>query len=73
MKMSYFMLWSAAALVRANMGLGSVKKIYQEKEHGAAFEIMKQIKKTLDPNNLLNPIKLLIEYRRKIYESYWRN
>lgn len=40
-------------------GVGVGKKIYQEKEHGAAFEIMKQIKKTLDPNNLLNPNKII--------------
>lgn len=40
-------------------GVGVGKKIYQQQEHGAALDIMKQIKKSLDPNNLLNPNKIV--------------
>ncbi|MEI3597748.1 MULTISPECIES: FAD-binding oxidoreductase [unclassified Oceanobacillus] len=40
-------------------GVGIGKKPYQEQEHGASLEIMKQVKKTLDPNNILNPMKIV--------------
>lgn len=40
-------------------GVGIGKKAYQRKEHGAALDIMVQIKKALDPNNLLNPNKIV--------------
>ncbi|WP_042352861.1 FAD-binding oxidoreductase [Bacillus massiliigorillae] len=39
-------------------GVGIGKAKYQSLEHGAAFEVMKSIKKTLDPNNILNPGKI---------------
>lgn len=39
-------------------GVGIGKAKYQALEHGAAFEVMKNIKKTLDPNNILNPGKI---------------
>lgn len=40
-------------------GVGIGKKKYQEKEHGPALQVMKAIKATLDPNNIMNPNKLL--------------
>ncbi|RLL40602.1 FAD-binding protein [Oceanobacillus piezotolerans] len=40
-------------------GVGVGKKQYQQLEHGAALQIMKQIKKALDPNNILNPNKIV--------------
>lgn len=40
-------------------GVGIGKKPYQELEHGLALEVMKQIKKALDPNNILNPTKIV--------------
>lgn len=40
-------------------GVGVGKKAYQRKEHGASLDIMVQIKKALDPNNILNPGKIL--------------
>ena len=40
-------------------GVGAGKKAYQRKEHGAALDLMIQIKKTLDPNNILNPNKIV--------------
>ncbi|WP_017727772.1 FAD-binding oxidoreductase [Halalkalibacterium ligniniphilum] len=39
-------------------GVGSGKTKYQSREHGYAYEVMKQIKKTLDPNNIFNPGKI---------------
>ncbi|WP_405099396.1 FAD-binding oxidoreductase [Oceanobacillus sp. FSL H7-0719] len=40
-------------------GVGVGKKAYQRKEHGAALDVMARIKKALDPNNILNPAKIL--------------
>lgn len=40
-------------------GVGVGKKAYQRQEHGAALDIMIQIKKALDPNNILNPAKIV--------------
>ncbi|ERN55069.1 FAD-binding protein [Alkalihalophilus marmarensis] len=38
------------------VGVGKVK--YQQKEHGAAYEVMKSIKHTLDPKGIMNPGKI---------------
>ncbi len=38
-------------------GIGIGKLAYMEKEHGPAWNVMKQIKRALDPNNILNPGK----------------
>src|SRR5699024_1803772 len=40
-------------------GVGVGKKQYQEQEHGAALDVMKKIKEVLDPNNILNPTKIV--------------
>lgn len=40
-------------------GVGVGKQKYQEKEHGAALLVMEKIKQALDPDNLLNPNKIL--------------
>ncbi|MBE1555269.1 FAD-binding oxidoreductase [Sporosarcina limicola] len=39
-------------------GVGLGKRKFQEAEHGAAIEVMKDIKQLLDPSNLLNPGKI---------------
>ena len=39
------------------VGLGKMK--YLEAEHGAALDVMRVIKRTLDPHNILNPGKML--------------
>lgn len=39
------------------VGIGKIK--YMEDEHGAAYGVMREIKRTLDPNNILNPGKLV--------------
>lgn len=40
-------------------GVGIGKMQYQEKEHGAALDVMKTIKLALDPKNIMNPGKLI--------------
>ncbi|MER1987041.1 MAG: FAD-linked oxidase C-terminal domain-containing protein [Solibacillus sp.] len=39
-------------------GVGIGKRKYQEAEHGQALAVMKAIKATLDPHNIMNPNKL---------------
>ena len=40
-------------------GVGIGKQKYQKQEHGAALLVMEKIKKALDPDNLLNPNKIV--------------
>ena len=40
-------------------GVGIGKQKYQEQEHGEAYKVMLTIKKALDPNNILNPNKVI--------------
>lgn len=40
-------------------GVGIGKQKYQQQEHGAALLVMEKIKKVLDPDNLLNPNKIV--------------
>ena len=40
-------------------GVGIGKQKYQEQEHGNAFLVMESIKRVLDPDNLLNPGKIV--------------
>jgi D-lactate dehydrogenase (cytochrome) len=39
------------------VGIGKLK--YLEAEHGAALGVMRAIKRAIDPNNLMNPGKLI--------------
>ena len=39
------------------IGLGKIE--FMREEHGEAVEVMREIKRTLDPNNLLNPGKVI--------------
>ena len=39
-------------------GVGIHKKEYLIKQHGDNIPIMRSIKKTLDPNNIMNPGKI---------------
>jgi D-lactate dehydrogenase (cytochrome) len=41
-------------------GVGLGKLEYLPAEHGAALEVMRAIKRTLDPQNLMNPGKLIV-------------
>lgn len=40
-------------------GVGLGKKKYQQKEHGEALQLMKVLKQTFDPDNRMNPNKLI--------------
>ena len=40
-------------------GVGVGKMKYLQREHGEALEVMRAIKRTLDPDNIMNPGKLL--------------
>lgn len=40
-------------------GVGIGKRKYMAREHGASLEVMRAIKKTLDPNGILNPEKMI--------------
>ena len=42
-------------------GVGIGKMIYQSREHGEALNVMRAIKQTLDPKNILNPHKLIAD------------
>lgn len=44
----------------AEHGVGLVRAKYMDLEHGAAMDVMRAIKKTLDPNNILNPGKMAL-------------
>ncbi|WNY23971.1 putative FAD-linked oxidoreductase [Methanimicrococcus hongohii] len=44
--------------VSSEHGIGAARGMYLEKQCGPAFEVMKAIKKALDPNGILNPGKL---------------
>jgi len=44
--------------VSSEHGIGAARGMYLEQQCGPAFNVMKAIKKTLDPNGILNPGKL---------------
>ena len=41
-------------------GIGSGKIKYMEAEHGDSLELMRQIKRAFDPDNLMNPGKMIL-------------
>ncbi|SDX44583.1 FAD-binding oxidoreductase [Roseicitreum antarcticum] len=45
--------------VSGEHGIGMGKQGYMQAEHGEAWDVMGQIKRALDPDNLMNPGKLL--------------
>lgn len=42
-------------------GIGQGKRKYMQTEHGAAIEVMKAIKRAIDPKNIMNPGKIWFE------------
>jgi glycolate oxidase len=47
--------------ITAEHGSGLARAPYMEKQLGPALEVMRAIKKALDPNNILNPGKMGLE------------
>jgi glycolate oxidase len=47
--------------VTAEHGVGRSRAPFLKKEHGYSVEVMRKIKRTMDPNNILNPGKLALE------------
>jgi len=45
--------------VTGEHGVGTGKKKYMQAEHGEAYQVMGLIKSTMDPNNIMNPGKLV--------------
>lgn len=45
--------------VTGEHGVGLGKKQYMEEEHGAAYALMGVLKKAVDPNNIMNPGKMV--------------
>jgi D-lactate dehydrogenase (cytochrome) len=39
-------------------GVGLGKKAYMEAEHGPALDLMRRIKRAVDPLNIMNPAKI---------------
>jgi glycolate oxidase len=44
--------------VTGEHGTGAVRQQYMRLEHGAALDVMQQVKDTLDPKGILNPGKI---------------
>ena len=45
--------------VTGEHGIGVGKKHYMHAEHGAGYTLMATIKRAIDPNNIMNPGKLV--------------
>ena len=48
-------------------GVGVGKQKYQEKEHGAALDVMRKVKQALDPEEILNPGKVIGSVSERIH------
>ena len=57
-KVSYLAI-ELGGTVTGEHGVGTGKIKYMQEEHGDAYALMGLIKKTLDPNNIMNPGKLV--------------
>ncbi len=65
---------SMGGTLTAEHGVGLWKAPYLEEEHGYALELMRSLKKLLDPQGILNPGKMALEGIPRIafMESWWR-
>jgi D-lactate dehydrogenase (cytochrome) len=52
---------SFGGTITGEHGVGSGKREYMRAEHGGAYDVMQQIKSTIDPLNIMNPGKIFME------------
>jgi glycolate oxidase subunit GlcD len=57
--------------VTAEHGTGLARAPYMEKQLGPALDVMKTIKKALDPNNILNPGKMALDDKEHDIYDYF--
>ncbi len=57
--------------ITAEHGSGLARAPYMEKQLGPALEVMRAIKKALDPNNILNPGKMGLERKKSDIYDYF--
>ncbi|SCZ50266.1 D-lactate dehydrogenase (cytochrome) [Epibacterium ulvae] len=50
---------SFGGTVTGEHGVGTGKKAYMAEEHGAAYDLMAKLKQTIDPDNIMNPGKIV--------------
>jgi FAD/FMN-containing dehydrogenase len=65
---------SLGGTLTAEHGVGLWKAPYLEEEHGPALELMRSLKRLLDPQGILNPGKMALEGipRVALMERWWR-
>ncbi|MDG2467619.1 MAG: FAD-linked oxidase C-terminal domain-containing protein [Alphaproteobacteria bacterium] len=51
---------SFGGTITGEHGVGSGKREYMRAEHGGAYDVMQQIKSTIDPLNIMNPGKIFM-------------
>lgn len=51
---------SFGGTITGEHGVGSGKREYMEAEHGGAYHLMRHIKSTIDPKNIMNPGKIFM-------------
>jgi glycolate oxidase len=51
----YSYVLSLSGTISSEHGVGRIRAKYMREAHGTAVDLMKNVKKTLDPNNILNP------------------
>ena len=54
----YLMALELGGALAGEHGIGLARKAFIEKQHGRGVEVMKTIKRALDPNNIMNPGKI---------------
>ncbi len=54
----YDVVLSLGGTLPAEHGVGIIRASYMARAHGKGFDVMKAIKKAIDPQNIMNPGKM---------------